>query len=92
MVFCILVVAFFALPALILWCSVVAERRDTYKGVRNFSNIVRDEMHMRWLHNRCLTGHGRFCSSCRKREQCYKECEEQMKRIIDAEQESEVAK
>lgn len=86
-VFCILVVVFFALVALMLWLSEVAERSDTYKGVRNFSSIVRDEMRMRWLHSRCLTGHGCFCSSCRKRDQCYKECEERMKRVIDAEQE-----
>ena len=86
-VFCILVVVFFALVALMLWLSEVAERSDTYKGVRNFSSIVRGEMKMRWLHHRCLTGHAGFCSSCRKRDQCYKECEERMKRVIDAEQE-----
>lgn len=86
-VFCILVVVFFALVALMLWLSEVAERSDTYKGVRNFSSIVHGEMEMRCLHNRRLTGHAVFCSSCRKRDQCYKECEERMKRVIDAEQE-----
>ena len=77
---------------LLLLCKQLAEMRDSYKGVRNFSRIVRDEMKQRWLHSRCLTGHGGFCNSCRKREQCYKELEEQMKRVIDAEQESEEEK
>lgn len=90
--FCAIMVVVIVFAGLMLLCTEMAERSDTYKGVRNFSRIVRDEMQQRWLHSRCLPGHGGFCSSCRKREQCYKELEEQMKRVIDAEQESEVEK
>lgn len=87
--FCIIMALVIVFVGLLLLGTELAERSDTYKGVRNFSRIVRDEMQQRWLHSRCLTGHGGFCSSCRKREQCYKELEEQMKRVIDAEQELE---
>ena len=90
--FCVIMVMAILFAGLLFLCAEMAERSDTYKGVRNFSRIVRDEMQQRWLHSRCLPGHGGFCGSCRKREQCYKELEEQMKRVIDVEQESEVAK
>lgn len=90
--FCVIMVMVIVFAGLLLLCAELAERSDTYKGVRNFSHVVRDEMQQRWLHSRCLTGHGGFCSSCRKREQCYKELEEQMKRVIDAEEESEAGK
>ena len=62
---------------------------DAYKGVRPFSSLVREEMDRRWLHHECLAGHGVFCRYCRKERECYKRCEEHMKRVIDAEQESE---
>lgn len=90
--FCLNVVIFIVMLGLMILISEVEDRCDTYKGVRNLSRYVRDEMRHRWLHSRCLTGHGHHCSSCRKYDECYKECEEQMKRDIDAEQEGEVAK
>lgn len=77
--------------ALIILVQIISDRLDTYKGVRHFSRLVKDEMDSRWIHHRCLAGCGTFCEHCRKYGECYKECEAYMKRVIDAEQESEVS-
>lgn len=70
-------------------CSVISDRRDRYKGVRKISLLIKDKMDSRWLHDRCLVGHGSVCRLCRKFDECYKECEEYVKRIIDEEQDEE---
>lgn len=83
--FCAIMVVTIVFVGLLIGAE-LADRCDTYKGVRNLSRYVRDEMRHRWLDSECLPGHGLHCSSCRKYDECYKECEEQMKRDIDAEQ------
>ena len=76
--------------AVVAACVFWSYYRDRYRGVAGFSRLVRREQTVKWIQNdgKCHRGQGAFCHNCDTRERCYSECEEKVKRQIDAEVEN----
>ena len=83
LLFVFLGIGLFALVVIVI--EKINEMSDSYRGVTYFSETVRDVMNCRRLGQECLDGHGPYCSRCCRYEECRTECEDKVKKAIDAE-------